>query len=353
MIEIENRRQYLPQLDGVRALCATLVVAGHSGITHFSGGGMVGVGIFFTLSGFLITRLFLDEYALSGRIDYFAFQKRRLIRLYPALVLFLLVFTISMPFIAPKTNFLKEVPLTALYLSNFGRMALKAPDFLGHSWTLATEMQFYILWPVVLAGMLSCFPKRLPIALLTLFASLMIWRFAIKYVGNVSFSRSYFGFDAMAASLVLGGWLAAQKITTSPMVAAISGFVAIAIAALICLVPTTAMRLYNVPAIAATDCCAGLLLVAALQEKSIVAKWLKFPILVRLGIWSYGIYLWHYPIVRFLRMNYSPLVVFAIAFTLSVAFAALSYHYFETPLRRWLTQRWLTARVEPEFARAP
>lgn len=170
---------YRPALDGIRALAALTVAVYHA---RFPGlpGGFFGVDVFFVLSGYLITRLLLDEQARSGGLRLDRFIVRRVRRLLPALLLMLLVYLLAAPWLFPDVAFakhLRDAFLSAIYVVNYAAALGAGVSVLGHVWSLAVEMQFYLLWPLVLLGLL-----RLPrpvamgvILVLYMLATAMRW----------------------------------------------------------------------------------------------------------------------------------------------------------------------------------
>ena len=141
---------YQPALDGVRALAILAVLLFHAKVPGVPGG-FVGVDVFFVLSGFLITTILAGEHRRCGRIDLPGFYRRRLRRLYPALIVFLCAYLLTagllFPRVAPEKHG-RDALLALFYLADYGR-ALDMPlSVLNHTWSLAVEAQFYLLWPL-------------------------------------------------------------------------------------------------------------------------------------------------------------------------------------------------------------
>lgn len=155
--------RYWPQLDGMRTLAVALVLVGHSWVRHFHGAEL-GVGLFFALSGFLITGLLMDELGRNGRVDLARFTGRRALRLVPALLVLLAA---TVPVLRPPSG---DVAAALLYYSNWWRAAGHDMGNLGHLWSLAVEEQFYLVWPLILVvaaprGVLgACSPSPWPSA---------------------------------------------------------------------------------------------------------------------------------------------------------------------------------------------
>ena len=154
-LRAEQQRQgsYVPALDGLRGLAVLLVVLFHAAAPPFQGG-FVGVDMFFVLSGYLITNLLLQEYQQQGRIDFGRFYLRRFLRLMPALLFMTATFALVASWQLegePLRQALGEIPWAVSYLANWARAWDLIPMFyLVHTWSLAIEEQFYLLWPVVL-----------------------------------------------------------------------------------------------------------------------------------------------------------------------------------------------------------
>ena len=155
---------YVPALDGVRALAVTAVLCFHGGWS-WATGGFLGVDVFFVLSGYLITTLLLTEWQRTDRIDVVAFWGRRARRLLPAVVVMVSVVVLVAPAVIPVSelqSLRSDAWATLLYVFNWHTIAgggdyfavTAAPSAFEHSWSLAIEEQFYILWPLVLVLLL-------------------------------------------------------------------------------------------------------------------------------------------------------------------------------------------------------
>jgi len=136
-------------LDGLRAVAVVLVISDHCGVPVFDQG-YFGVDLFFVLSGFLITRLLVDEIDATGRIELWRFYLRRLLRLAPALLLFLAAYMLIAPSIWPQFDFLlhlRDAALVGFYLSDYSQAFWHNPKVLIHTWSLSVEEHFYLIWP--------------------------------------------------------------------------------------------------------------------------------------------------------------------------------------------------------------
>ncbi|WP_066899243.1 acyltransferase family protein [Mycolicibacterium houstonense] len=166
-------RRDIPALDGIRAIAVALVLAGHGGVPGVAGG-FIGVDIFFVLSGFLITSLLLDEYRRTEHIDLKGFWIRRAKRLLPAMVLMALAVVIARDLFPPEAvATLREDAVAAFFwMANWVFVAADTdyfsqgatPSPLQHTWSLAVEEQYYVLWPLLVLGAILLLRRRRPAA---------------------------------------------------------------------------------------------------------------------------------------------------------------------------------------------
>lgn len=212
------KSRYIPALDGLRTLAVVAVVLYHLNLT-WAQGGLLGVTIFFVLSGYLITRLLLNEVAKTGRIDLKSFWIRRIRRLVPAVVTVVFVtcalctifnhvmLTKMRPDILPSLLFFNNWWQIAQNVSYFN--ALGDPSPLTHFWSLAIEEQFYLVWPPLLLAMVSMHmskpnTRRVVLGLAAVSAIAMM----VLYNPAADPSRVYYGTDTRVFSLLLGAWMA-------------------------------------------------------------------------------------------------------------------------------------------------
>lgn len=212
------KSRYIPALDGLRTLAVVAVVLYHLNLT-WAQGGLLGVTIFFVLSGYLITRLLLNEVAKTGRIDLKSFWIRRIRRLVPAVVTTVVVtcalctifnhvmLTKMRPDILPSLLFFNNWWQIAQNVSYFN--ALGDPSPLTHFWSLAIEEQFYLIWPPLLFAMVSMHvskpnTRRVVLGLAAVSALAMM----ALYNPAADPSRVYYGTDTRVFSLLLGAWMA-------------------------------------------------------------------------------------------------------------------------------------------------
>lgn len=209
---------YSPALDGIRALAALVVVVHHARVPG-SPGGFFGVDVFFVLSGYLITRLLIVEHEREGCLRLGHFLIRRLRRLLPALLLMLAAYLLLAPWIFPDvmlSKHFRDAVLTALYVVNYAAYLGGFVSELAHVWSLAVEMHFYLLWPVVLLGILRL-PRRLAIAVI---ASLYIAATAWRWWGAENFATIwtfYVRTDTHCSGLLLGCLLGLLECHASPL----------------------------------------------------------------------------------------------------------------------------------------
>jgi peptidoglycan/LPS O-acetylase OafA/YrhL len=306
--------RYSPGLDGLRAVAILVVMLFHSN-PNILVGGYVGVDLFFVLSGFLITSILVDEYRSTGAIDVPRFYLRRFLRLGPALLFMLAGYLLIAPLAWPGEPHGRDALFTALYLTDFTLPAGMGPRHLVHSWSLAVEEQFYLLWPLLLVPLLRS--KRAVAWLLLVLIAMVAWR--AQYT---DWKDHYYRIDTHSSGLLVGAVLQLVGWRTNR-------WVGLAGLALFLCVTLFAQREWNSPAILATEI-AAVMLIASVAE----SKWLETPLLVHIGKLSYGLYLWHYPIAQYLRYRYDFFESAAITLLLSYVMALLSYQTVEAWSRR-------------------
>lgn len=331
---------YIPAFDGVRALAVILVMLGHVGVPGFAGGGL-GVDIFFVLSGFLITTLLLEELGDTGRINVLHFYARRLLRLYPALLLLILLLAVFFHIMSQALphpedlHYVMDMGLAALYLTDYAvAFGLENKNsLLAHTWSLAVEEHFYLLWPFVLPALRRAFRgKRLVIALLALYAVATAWR--VLCLSFQSWEMVYFRFDTRLAGLVLGAALAAIRMHGIKVKGAQAGLALSGLAFLFCIYWMPGME-DNTYLTTVAEIFAFFLLSHILEIKDwVVSGWLSQKIPVFFGRISYAIYLFHFPVAVLLfratdgrpgqgHEHWS--ICFEVTFALSVALACFSW----------------------------
>ncbi|HTU85780.1 MAG TPA: acyltransferase family protein [Solirubrobacteraceae bacterium] len=351
----------MPGLDGVRAFAVFAVIAYHLGF-GWAPGGLLGVGVFFTLSGYLITDLLLDSWN-RGRWHLRDFWLRRARRLLPALFVMLAVVSIWVAIADPSRldDLRGEVISSALYVNNWWQISqhvsyfarFSAPSPLNHLWSLAVEEQFYLLWPwLLLLGLRLVrergrpLPVRPRLAGLTLvLAAASAVEMGLLYHPGFDSTRIYEGTDTRAFGLLIGAALAmvwpSRSLTTQLTAGArrildtagVIGLVSIAV--LVWRENGYSGFLYPYGIILLSLATAAVVAVAA-HPATRVGRALGWGPLRWLGVRSYAIYLWHEPIIVLTTPASSQgpdLARAAAQVAASIAIAALSWRYVEDPIR--------------------
>ena len=350
--------QYRPGLDGLRALAVVAVFLYHARIDWLPGG-FLGVDLFFVLSGYLITSLLLVEWEARNRIDLFRFWMRRARRLLPALVVVVLASLVLASIFARQdlAHTRSDVASSLLYYMNWHLIAanhsyfnvMGNPSLLGHVWSLAIEEQFYIVWPLILVPCLVLVGrKRLPMLVIAGIATsaTLMW---VLYNPGADPSRVYYGTDTRAFLLLMGILLALVWPYIERLKDAVPLLEFLGIAALVGTVllfrnmqdfnPT----FYRGGDLAASFCFV-VLIAAVAHPRTGIGRALGVAPLRWVGERSYGIYLWHFPLILLVagvNVRSSAWVVIAEAVVV-IAAAALSFRYIEEPIRRGRAQRWLS-----------
>ncbi len=353
-------------LDGIRALAATLVLAYHL-VPGWRGAGFVGVDMFFVLSGFLITSLLVRDLKMHGRIRFKRFWTRRIRRLLPAVV-FATVGTVALAGVfggdaTVQLRWQTAGALTSTYnwlqvLADAPYFAQRSPLLLTNMWSLAIEMQFYVVWPLVLIALLRFLPKKLwPWAALTLSA---VSVFLNWYFVNVQddLTRAYVGTDSHAFGLMIGASIAlwAPEIMVkkvhdlSPSARQVWGvlsWVGLLGALSIGIFVPTGPWMYPWGMLAASIL-TGLAIRALLPDalsgpSSTLAALLNTKPMVWMGERSYSVYLWHWPlwVIGYFLLPWSGWGLAAVVLPLTFIFAEVSYRYVETPIRTHGLADWL------------
>lgn len=341
---------YVQELDGLRAIAVMLVLVLHADPTlQFFPGGFVGVDIFFVLSGYLITNNLLREFINNGRVSLKWFFARRIIRLWPALFVMLLVITLADVTINGhlQARTLKELIVASLHISNWTRAFDVLPmHYFGHTWSLAIEEQFYLLWPpvvVFLWGGKYKVKNLTYIALLTIVLS-FIWLALLQSKG-ASINRMYNGLDTRVMGLLSGAVLSLMRfrsilpVSRSGSTSKVRGRDNFLLAcSLLCLSTPFWMRYdanYMYPQgllfVSIGMCCILQIVLNHHFQRLNVA--LRFKPLVYLGTISYGLYLWHYPVFQIVRsFGANVLQTFLIGGFVACCIAILSHKLLERPL---------------------
>jgi peptidoglycan/LPS O-acetylase OafA/YrhL len=356
---------YLPSLDGLRALSVTAVLLYHADMTWLPGG-FLGVEVFFVISGYLITMLLVREHDRTATISLRDFWLRRARRLLAALYLLLASVSLAvLVFYREDVHKLAGQVWAALtYVTNWYLIfsdqsyfaAIERPPAFQHLWSLAIEEQFYLVWPVLVLGLLRLLRGRLlPMAAIITAGAVasLVWM-AVLFEPAVDPSRVYYGTDTRASGLLLGAALAllwkpghefvdnAEVKTVSLDLLGMSGLAVI----LWCFWTIHEMDAFLYQggfAVLSVATCAAI--AAAVHPGTLVGRLLSPELLVWIGKRSYSLYLWHWPIFVYTRPEIdtplTPYPSLVVRLVLTVVAAELSYRYVEVPIRNGAFGRWL------------
>jgi len=352
-----------PALDGLRGLAVGAVLLYHvgqagnlAGLHEVSQGGFLGVSAFLTLSGFLITSLLILEFESIGHISLGGFWSRRLRRLMPASLATLAAVAILTPLIGTQ-NQLRELPAeiwSALaYIANWRFIAAGsdyastfngAPSPLKHFWSLAVEEQCYFILPFVVAAALRFGHKRRRVIGIT-FGVIVVLSTAIVLIqGRGEYANAvYMGTHTRIAELAVGGLLAVAmaghttaRSTASKLLMTLGG--PLALGMVLAAWATTDLQapwLYR-GGLTLHAVAVSLVIAAALQPHSPMQRILAVRPLTELGKISYGVYLFHWPVVWWLtstRLHVGPVPTAVVQILLTFALATASHRYLEQPIR--------------------
>lgn len=353
--------RYRPALDGLRAIAVGAVFVYHAAEPLIPGG-WIGVDVFFVLSGFLITSLLLREHHSWGRISFLEFWMARARRLLPAVVLVLLaVLAVGSFWTVPvrRGALAGDAIATFFYVANWhfyfgdeGYFAtIAAPSPLRHTWSLAVEEQYYIIFPVILAIILLISRRRAVTAGLLAVLGLASTALMIHlFDPSVDPVRVYYGTDTRAFELLTGATFAAIMAPgRQPLSLALRQSVdrfcrllatpALILVVLMCWFATTLQSALLSGLLLPFCILVGVVVIAASSEFSTpVQRLLSTEPMRRVGMVSYGLYLWHWPVIVFLTPEHlgfdQPQLLFLLRIIVTGALAYLSYRFVENPIRR-------------------
>ena len=355
---------YSPGLDGLRAVAVTCVLVFHDGLP-WSPGGFIGVDLFFVISGFLITSLLLVDFDRRGRVGLGEFYLRRARRLLPALYLLLAAVTMYCAlFLRGELESLRGQVLSAIaYVTNWYFIvvhqsyfqALGRPPLLLHLWSLAVEEQYYIVWGLVLAIVLPRLGRRrrpLAIGLLVgIVVSTVLMAALYDPFGDPS--NVYYGTITHAAPLLVGSLLALYwsplRLRTTITAGAVSMLDVVGVLALVGFIwfvvnaSESATWMYR-GGFLVVALLGAVLIAVAVHPASRVGKALGWSPVLWVGVRSYSIYLWHWPVFMLTRpkldVPLTGVALLVVRLAITLALADLAYRFVETPIRKGAIGRW-------------
>ena len=361
-----SSNRYIHSVDGLRAVAVVAVLLYHLGIDWIPGG-FLGVDLFFVISGYVITGLILDSIERSGTLDLRAFYLSRIRRLVPALVAMVVLTLLYIGTYAPETvrRFVSDLPYVFTGAMNWALVsrqqdyfeAIGRPPLLQHTWSLAVEAQFYLIWPLVLLLVLRYFGKKnISVAALgiALVSGIALFLYSVQIDTHASaVSHVYFGTDTHSIGLFLGAALAVswhpqnltKEITRRAQdfidLIGVIGFLGLLSAFLF--IKESDPTLYRIAfPIAAIFGCATL--ISVVHPASRFAPILSTKPMIWIGERSYGIYLWHWIVFQLTRPSIDLVgddwALYALRVLVVFALADISLRYVELPVRRGYFELW-------------
>ena len=346
----------IPGLDGLRALAVVAVVVFHLNPAWLPGG-FLGVDIFFVVSGFLITTLLVREHARTGRLDLPAFWARRARRLLPALLV-VIPFSVLLAWVSERDLLVGIGPqvLGALTFSfnwvqiaaGSNYFAATSPQLLTNLWSLAVEEQFYLAWPLITLGLLTAIRSaRSRIGIVLILAAGSGFLMAARFDPEVGATRVYYGTDTHVFGLMIGAalalwwttpeirgpafWIARRRPATALALGVLAG--------LMWWLDESRPLTFRGGLVLASV--ASAVLIASAITGGTLARALDLPALRWIGERSYGIYLWHWPVILVVNADYGPVPGSAgfgwtrlWCVVVILALADLCYRLVELPVRR-------------------
>jgi peptidoglycan/LPS O-acetylase OafA/YrhL len=363
--------QYIPAIDGLRAIAVVAVILYHLGFDWIPGG-FLGVDLFFVISGYVITRLLLDSIEISGGLNLGAFYLARLRRLLPALLFMIVTTAITVGIWAPDTmkRFLADTPFALTGTMNWwlvGREldyfeTIGRPPLLQHTWSLAVEAQFYLIWPLILLLILKWFGKK-RVAVASLFfaaisgTALLLVSLSLDANNASSVSHIYFGTDTHSIGLFLGAALAVSWVPQNfkevvsrkaqDFIDAIGVVGFIGILGTFLLIDADNPGLYKI-AFPLAGLFGAAIVTSIVHPASRFAPILQNRVLLWIGERSYAIYIWHWIIFQVTRPDIDlagqDWALLALRILIVLALADISLRYVELPVRRGVIKNWIKGR---------
>ena len=365
--DIKKNTRHISSIDGLRAIAVTAVVLYHLGISWIPGG-FLGVDLFFVISGYVITRLILDSINQSSALDLRAFYAARIRRIYPGFLFMVISTIIFIGVWAPEAikRFLSDLPYALSGTINWALVArnqdyfetIGRPPLLQHTWSLAVELQFYLIWPIILLTVLKYFGKKniARIALIIAIISgtiLFLVSLQLDQANSAKVSHIYFGTDTHSLGLFLGSALAVswipQNLSANITRRAQDVIDGIGVVGLLGLISTflfideSNASLYQIafPLAAIFGC---LVIISLVHPASRFAPIISTPPFRWIGQRSYGIYIWHWVIFQVTRpsvdLSGETWALYLARVLLVLALADISLRWVEIPFRQGQVQTW-------------
>jgi len=359
--------RHISSIDGLRAIAVTAVILYHLGISWIPGG-FLGVDLFFVISGYVITRLILDSINQSSALDLRAFYAARLRRIYPAFIFMVICTILFIGVWAPEAikRFLSDLPYALTGTINWFLVArhqdyfesIGRPPLLQHTWSLAVELQFYLIWPIILLTVLKYFGKKniARIALLIAIISgvtLFLVSLRLDQANAQQISHIYFGTDTHSLGLFLGSALAVswipQNLSADIAKRAQDVIDGIGVVGLLGLIATflfideTNASLYRLafPLAGIFGC---LVIISLVHPASRFAPLISSAPFRWIGQRSYGIYIWHWVVFQVTRPSVDLTgqiwALYLARVLLVLALADISLRWVEIPFRQGMVQNW-------------
>lgn len=328
----------LPALDGVRGISALGIFGTHAFLRPLRGA-WIAVDVFFVLSGYLITTILLREHGRNGRLDLRRFFGSRIVRLYPVLLITVVagcvLYQVLPDEVAGERSLLRSALATVTYTENLVvAQRPSVPDPWSHTWSLAEEEQFYLVWPVLLAGLLAFARTKAVYAAAGLaVASAIALLLTVKGAYYLPWTHA----SGLAVGAVMG--LALFHDTgrlTRPLRTPLAGW--IAVAGLLALVTYLGYQPFAskhalVVGLLGTAVLSGLLVGhLACNTESLVSRGFAWRPIAQVGRWSYGFYLVHVPLLATLGAHLDHWTAITIAFVVTLLWSAMLHKTVERPL---------------------
>jgi peptidoglycan/LPS O-acetylase OafA/YrhL len=357
--------QHIPAIDGLRAVAVAAVVFYHLGFAWIPGG-FLGVDLFFVISGYVITRLLLDSIERSGGLDLRGFYKARARRLLPPMIFMIVVTGLYISIWAQDSvkRFLTDVPFAISGTINWWLVAneqdyfeaIGRPPLLQHTWSLAVESQFYLIWPVILLLVLKRFGKKvIPFAalLIALISASVLFYVSLQLDASSDVSHVYFGTDTHSVGLFLGSALAVSwipqnfKVEVSARAQNFIDFIGvfgfIGILATFLLIDESSPTAYKI-AFPLAAMFGVAIITSIVHPASRFAPILQNRVLIWIGERSYAIYLWHWVVFQISRPSVDLVgedwALITVRILIVLALADISLKLVELPIRSGAVEYW-------------